>query len=197
MVNGGIRTHTQNNLTELQSEHYSDNHYMMEDIKPPDKSEPAVQKTNKTAARIRDGLLFFLEAIGLRRSANVDSAAQVASLKRYHTEFRKLISANNSFLETTADLEHKILSRGYIDPSFTKRKVMRAIADIYAMVESLNAISRDRYSDLKKPLERTADSAETFCSKNRTRRLPPRSFSRCRPSQKSRRSGRRQDGKPG
>lgn len=126
----------------------------MEDIKPPDKSEPAVQKTNRTAARFRDGLLFFLEAIGLRRSVNIDSAAQVARLKRYHTEFRKLLSANNSFLETTADLEHKILSRGHIDPSFTKRKAMRAIADIYAMVESLNAISRDRYRDLKKPLER-------------------------------------------
>ena len=129
---------------------------MMEDIKPPDKSEPAVQKTNKTAALIRDGLFYFLEAIGLRKSANVDSAAQVARLKSYHTEFRKLISANNSFLETTADLEHKILSRGHIDPSFTKRKVMRAIADIYAMVESLNIISRNRYPDLKKPLERNA-----------------------------------------
>ncbi|MDP2862344.1 MAG: PEP/pyruvate-binding domain-containing protein [Desulfobacterales bacterium] len=127
---------------------------MMEDIKPPDESEPAVQKTNRAVARIRDGLLFFLEAIGLRRSVNVDSAAQVARLKSYHTEFRKLISANNSFLETTADLEHKILSSGHIDPSFTKRKVMRAIADIYAMVESLNVISRDRYPDLKKPLER-------------------------------------------
>ena len=127
----------------------------MEDIKPPDKSEPAVQKTNKAVARIRDGLLFFLEAIGLRKSANVDSAAQVARLKSYHTEFRKLISANNSFLETTADLEHKILSRGHIDPSFTKRKAMRAIADVYAMVESLNVISRDRYPDLKKPLERS------------------------------------------
>lgn len=127
---------------------------MMEDIKPPDKS-PAVQKTNKTAVRIRDGLLFFLEAIGLRRSGNVDSAAQIARLKRYHTEFRKLISANNSFLETTAALEHKILTRSHVDPSFTKRKVMRAIADAYAMVESLNVISSDRYQDLKKPLERT------------------------------------------
>ncbi|MBU1701290.1 MAG: hypothetical protein KJ831_14220 [Candidatus Eisenbacteria bacterium] len=135
---------------------------MMEDIKTPDKSEPAVQKTNKTAARIRDGFFYFLEAIGLKRSANVDSAAQVASLKRYHTEFRKLISANNSFLETTADLEHKILNRGYIDPSFTKRKVMRAIADIYAMVESLNAISGDRYSDLKKPLARTAEALKVL-----------------------------------
>lgn len=126
----------------------------MEYIKPPDKPEPALQRTNRTAARIRDGLLFFLEAIGLRRSENVDSAAQVARLKIYHTEFRKLISANNSFLKTIADLEHKNLSRDYIDLSFTKRKVMRAIADIYAMVESLNVISGDRYSGLKKPLDR-------------------------------------------
>ncbi|MBA4366876.1 MAG: hypothetical protein C0403_04480 [Desulfobacterium sp.] len=130
----------------------------MEDIKPSDKSEPAIQKSNKISTRIWNGLLFFLEAIGLRRSVNVDSAAQVASLKKYHTKFRKLISANNSFLETTADLEYKILSRGYIGPSFTKRKVMRAIADIYAMVESLNVIAGDRYSDLYKPLERIASA---------------------------------------
>ncbi|MBU1571554.1 MAG: hypothetical protein KKE00_13760, partial [Proteobacteria bacterium] len=144
---------------------------MMEDIKPPDKSEPAAQKTYKTAARIRDGLFYFLEAIGLRRSANIDSAAQVARLKRYHTEFRKLISANNSFLETTADLEHKILGRDHIDPSFTKRKVMRAIADIYAMVESLNAISGDRYSDLKKPLERITAALKLLLEESP--RIPP------------------------
>jgi pyruvate, water dikinase len=126
----------------------------MEDITPPEKPAPAIQKTNRTCARIiRDGLLYFLEAIGLRRGVTVDSVEQVARLKRYHTEFRKLISANNSFLETTSELEHKILSRGYIDPVFTKRKVMRAMADVYAMVESLNAISKDRYLGLKKPLE--------------------------------------------
>lgn len=145
---------------------------MMENIKPPNKSEPAVQKTSKAAARIRDGLLFFLEAIGLRRGVNVDSAAQVARLKRYHTEFRKLISANNSFLETTADLEHKILGRDHIDPSFTKRKVMRAIADIYAMVESLNAISGDRYSDLKKPLERSTAALKLLLEESEPR-IPP------------------------
>ncbi|MFH1977594.1 MAG: PEP/pyruvate-binding domain-containing protein [Pseudomonadota bacterium] len=145
---------------------------MMEDIKPPDKSEPAAQKTYKTAARVRDGLFYFLEAIGLRRSANIDSAAQVARLKRYHTEFRKLISANNSFLETTADLEHKILGRDHIDPSFTKRKVMRAIADIYAMVESLNAISGDRYSDLKKPLERNTAALKLLLEESEPR-IPP------------------------
>jgi pyruvate,water dikinase len=125
----------------------------MEDIKPPDNPDPAVQNTNQAVIRIQDAILYFLDAIGLRRRSNVDSAAQVARLKKYHTEFRKLISANNSFLETTADLEHKIIGRGYIDPAFTQRKVMRAIADIYAMVESLNAISRDRYPDLKKTLE--------------------------------------------
>jgi pyruvate, water dikinase len=143
----------------------------MEDIEPPDKSEPAVQKKIRTGARIRNGLLFFLEAIGLRRSATVDSAEQVARLKRYHTEFRKLISANNSFLETTSDLEHKILSRGYIDPSFTMRKVMRAIADVYAMVESLNEISRDRYPNLKTPLEQCATALKRLLEES-DRQIP-------------------------
>ena len=121
----------------------------MEDVKPPDKSGHAVQKTNRAIAGIRDGLLFFLEAIGLRRSSNVDSAVQVARLKKYHTEFRKLISANNSFLETTSDMAHKILGRGYIDPAFTQRKVMRAIADISVMEESgIRSWVQDRHMEL-------------------------------------------------
>lgn len=137
----------------------------MEDTKSSDKSKTAVQKKDQASAGILDGILFFLGAIGLRRGVNVDSAVQVASLKKYHTEFRKLISANNSFLETTSDLEHKILSRGHIDPSFTQRKVMRAIADIYAMVESLNVISGDRYTDLNKPLERSTAALKILLEK--------------------------------
>lgn len=126
----------------------------MEELNLPEISDQETPKSADLFDRVRNSFLIFLEMIGLRRNSTVDSAAQVARLKKYHTEFRKLISANNSFLETTSDLEHKILSPDYIDPTFTKRKVMRAMADIYAMVESLNAISRDRYLDLKTPLAR-------------------------------------------
>lgn len=129
----------------------------MTEMNLPD-TAPKADKTKRTAVRIRDGLLFFLQAIGLRRGDEIDSAEQVARLKLYHTEFRKLITANNSFLETTSELEHKVLGGGYLDPTFTKRKVMRAIADIFAMVESLNAITQNRYSGLRKPFAEKADA---------------------------------------
>ena len=113
----------------------------MEDIKPPNKSGSAVPWLNQTFIQLWRGLLFFLETVGLCRREGVDQAAQVARLKLYRAEFRKLLSTNNSFLETTTDLEHKLLSREYIDRSFIKRRVMRAIADVHIMVESLNVIS--------------------------------------------------------
>lgn len=100
------------------------------------------------------GLLFFLEVIGLRNGQEeIDQTAQVARLKLNHAEFRKLISANNSFLETMADLEHKILNKEYVDLPFIKRRVLRAIADIHTMVETLIIISNGRYSALRKVLE--------------------------------------------
>jgi pyruvate,water dikinase len=104
--------------------------------------------------RITRALLTFLEVIGLKRDDTVDQAMQVARLRLYHTEFRKLISANNSFLETIADLEHKRINREFIDRSFLKRKVLRAMADIHAMVESLNVISHNHYPGLRNALER-------------------------------------------
>ncbi|MFA4915324.1 MAG: PEP/pyruvate-binding domain-containing protein [Syntrophales bacterium] len=121
---------------------------------PPNKSGSTVSWLNRILIRFWRGLLFFLETVGLCRREDIDQAAQVARLKLYHAEFRKLLSTNNSFLETIADLEHKLLNREHIDRSFLKRRVMRTIADLHTMVESLNVISESHYPDLRKVLER-------------------------------------------
>ncbi|RJP60225.1 MAG: phosphoenolpyruvate synthase [Deltaproteobacteria bacterium] len=134
----------------------------MEDIKPPNSSGTTVEWLGRIAARLWRSILFFLEIVGIRREESVDQAAQVSRLKLYHAEFRKLLSANNSFLETMADLEHKLLKREYIERSFIKRKVMRAIADVHAMVESLNVISEGRYPDLRKVLEQNTAALTTL-----------------------------------
>ena len=105
------------------------------------------------------GLLTFLEIIGLRaeRSA-VNPAAQLARFKLVHTEFRKLLAANNSFLETLGELDRKRRVDAHIDRGDVKRKVVRAVADVHSMVDSLNAISGERYGALRKALDRiTAD----------------------------------------
>ena len=101
------------------------------------------------------GFLLFLEVIGLRRGGGVDraaQAAQVARLKLNHAEFRKLISANNSFLETMADLEHKVLNKELVDLPYIKRRALRAIADIHTMVETIILISNGRNSGLREVL---------------------------------------------
>ncbi|MFH0787754.1 MAG: PEP/pyruvate-binding domain-containing protein [Pseudomonadota bacterium] len=100
------------------------------------------------------GFLLFLEVIGLRRvEEDIDQAAQVARLKLNHAEFRKLLSANNSFLETMTELEHKGLNKEFVDLPTIKRKALRAIADIHTMVETLIVISHDRYTVLREVLE--------------------------------------------
>ncbi len=101
------------------------------------------------------GILLVLEVIGLREPAReVDHAAMLSRFKLYHTEFRKLLTANNSFLETIAELEHKLHGREFIDRSYVKRKVVRAMADVHAMVESINVISGQRYPGLREARDR-------------------------------------------
>jgi pyruvate, water dikinase len=118
---------------------------------------PADQKLpwlNQIIHRPWKGLLLFLEVIGLsQRSEAIDQEKQVARLKLNHAEFRKLLSANNSFLETMTELEHKLLNKELVDLTYIKRRVLRAIADIHTMVETLIVISNGRYLVLRETLE--------------------------------------------
>ncbi len=105
--------------------------------------------------RLWKHFLVFLEIIGLRAEPKTgDYAAQLARFKLYHAEFRRLLSANNSFLEGLPDLEQKRQGKGDFDRAFLARKVIRAVADIHSMVESLSTISGGRYPGLKPALER-------------------------------------------
>ena len=113
-------------------------------------------RTETLPHRLWRGLLLFLEIIGLRQERNVSQAEQLARLRLYHTEFRKLISANHSFLATLGDLEEKRSGHHYLDRSFVKRKAARALSDVHAMVESINVISGDRYPSLRQAFERIA-----------------------------------------
>lgn len=106
--------------------------------------------------RLWRGLLVFLEIIGLREEQIVSQETQLSRLKLYHAEFRKLISANDSFLKGLGDLEEKQLSNQYVDRSFVKRKTARALSDIDVMVESINVISGGRYPSLRSAFDRIA-----------------------------------------
>jgi pyruvate,water dikinase len=99
-------------------------------------------------------MLVFLEIIGLREGREVAREAELARLRLYHAQFRKLISANQSFLETLGDLEEKLIGYHYIDRSFLKWKTTRALSDIHAMIQSINVISGDRYPSLRSVFDR-------------------------------------------
>ena len=119
--------------------------------------EPAKGRQNETLLhRIWRGLLLFLEIIGLREGQDVSQESQLARLRLYHTEFRKLISANHSFLETLGELEEKRSGHHYLDRSFVQRKAARALSDVHAMVESINVISGNRYPSLRQAFVRIA-----------------------------------------
>ncbi len=97
----------------------------------------------------------FLETIGIiPESRDVDHAAQLVRFKLFHTEFRKLLTHNNSFLETLADLEGMRRGPAFVDKALIKRKVVRAVADVHAMVQSINVISAGRYAALGPAFDR-------------------------------------------
>jgi pyruvate, water dikinase len=107
--------------------------------------------------RIWRSSLLFLEIIGLREGQDsISQEQQLARLRLYHTEFRKLISANHSFLEILGDLEEKRVGRHYVDQSLVKRKAVAALSAANAMVQSINVISGDRYPSLEKAFDRIA-----------------------------------------
>jgi pyruvate,water dikinase len=110
------------------------------------------------------GILTFLEIIGLKPETHeADHAAQLARFKLYHTEFRKLLTANNSFLETLAELDQKRTGGAFIDQAYVQRKIIRAVADAHGMVESLLTVSGGRYAALRESLARIAAELNSLC----------------------------------
>jgi pyruvate,water dikinase len=129
---------------------------------PPDGS--ADTPLQQTARRAWGHFLTFLEIIGLRdERKDVDHAAQLSRFKLYHTEFRKLITANNSFLETLAELNEKRGGGSFIDQAYITRKMVRAVADIHAMVESFHVVSDGRYPILRESLGRISSELTSLC----------------------------------
>ena len=111
-------------------------------------------RARRIVASLRRGLLAFWEIIGPRRDEAVDPAAQIARLRLYHTEFRKAIASNNSFLENLGDLEKRLIGRGGIDRAYVKSKAIRLVSDVHAMASSINVIASNRYAALGEAFDR-------------------------------------------
>jgi pyruvate,water dikinase len=98
--------------------------------------------------RLARGLLVFLDLIGLYSYKRVDQELQLNRFRLNHVEFRALLTANNSFLSTVAELEESRLSDFLPHPAWIKKLVLRAAVDVHRMVKCLNAISDNRYPQL-------------------------------------------------
>lgn len=105
----------------------------------------------------RRQVLLFLEIIGLREESGGVYEARLARFRLHHTAFRTLLSANDSFLTTIADLEERLRRADHFDAAFVKRRVVRAVADVHRMVESLDEISEGRYPTLRPAFEAIAE----------------------------------------
>ena len=117
--------------------------------------KPSSGEAPGCARRFLSGLRTLLEILGLLpERPQVDHQAQLARFRLYHTQFRKLLSANHSFLETLAELEERRRRIGFLDRDYIKRKLLRCLADLHAMVEGIQVIAEGRYSSLKPALER-------------------------------------------
>ncbi len=118
------------------------------------------------------GFLVFLEIIGLRAEQKADPEAQLARFRLYHAEFRRLLAANNSFLEITAELSRKLQTQDFLDRAYVKRRVVRAASEIHTMVESINRISGDRYASLRERFDRISSDLARALEEDAGSRTP-------------------------
>lgn len=109
------------------------------------------------ARKVWGGVLTFLGVIGLREERHGLEEAQLARFRLHHTAFRTLLAANDSFLSAIADLEERGRRHDPFDTAFVKRRVVRALADVHRMVDSLDEISGRRYPGLQGAFERIAE----------------------------------------
>lgn len=99
-------------------------------------------------------LLLFLELIGLRRRPLEDPTAQLARLRLHHTEFRKLLSANDAFLTASSELERRLYGGEPCDRPFLERRAVEASVAVFRMVSALQAIGGERFQALGPAFDR-------------------------------------------
>ncbi len=99
--------------------------------------------------QILEGLLVFLEIIGLRAPRpDVPHDRQLARFRLHHAAFRRLLEANDSFLRSVADLEGHIANEDDCGSSQIHEASLRVLADVNQMIKSLNEIADGRHAAL-------------------------------------------------
>ena len=104
--------------------------------------------------RLLRAAALFLEVIGLRAPRpQLAHDVQMERFRLHYAAFRRLLEANDSFLRGMADFDEKLVGREGFDPAYVQQASRDMLADVRAMIESLNAIAEDRYQALWGRLE--------------------------------------------
>jgi pyruvate,water dikinase len=104
--------------------------------------------------RLGHAALLFLEVVGLRSPrAKATREEQMALFRRHYTAFRRLLTANDSFLRGVAELDRKLAGPEACESSYVREVALRMLADVRRMIESLNEIGEHRHEALWPPFE--------------------------------------------
>ena len=83
------------------------------------------------------------------RSFLKDEQDEQEILREKFTHFRRLLENNNQALAAMADLEEKLTGDFLFDTGYLYNQVENLSGRVGEMIEALNALSQDRYSELK------------------------------------------------
>jgi pyruvate,water dikinase len=113
-----------------------------------------MSKLARLFRRLGQALLSFLEVIGLRAPRTIVSRqVQMAHFRRNYAAFRRLLSANDSFLRSMVELDHKLLAEEAGNILDIRQAATRMVANIHQMVASLNEIGAGRHEALWRSFE--------------------------------------------
>jgi pyruvate, water dikinase len=106
-------------------------------------------------SRVGHAVLFFLEVIGLRAPRPTTTRdQQMARFRRYYGAFRRLLTANDSFLLGVSDLNQRLVQKQEaLGPAHVREATSRMLDDVRRMIESLNEISDGHHEALWPPFE--------------------------------------------
>lgn len=98
----------------------------------------------------------FKKSSGTTQQADIVKKA----LKGKYLTFQKLLAKNNSVLELMADMEEKLSGEYLFDMHYVNVNARRIAAEVLEIIENLNALSKDKYTQFYKIYEYINDNIE-------------------------------------
>ena len=108
---------------------------------------------------------------GRSRKKEEQARRTADELRVLYEQFREILAANDSTLQTIADVEDRLTGRMPFSFNTVLRQVRRAIMDVFVMVKNLNKMTGGKYGDLYDVLRALNVRFEEECAGRQE--LPP------------------------